>query len=193
MCELFEKATSELESCSIRVGVGSGPFTLTSTDNAEVVQMVPSRYEHEQGSPRLAMRLRATVHVGPPRYEVSLALSGEQTMGALRRLASENAEDWGQILNRAYLWMARSGIVRALRSPAQLVEVEGASVSLIAVYLRFDVPRPVVEGLLLVGTLYRCVLDGVVDAARMHTLCRILCRHLGGRFPHINKTIQPIL
>jgi hypothetical protein len=78
-----------------------------------------------------------------------------------------------------------------LRNVQQVIEDHGANATIGAAFLHSELPNTVIEGIMLLGTIYRCVLDELSGAGRMPRLCNALVNSLRGRTPSFPRVIRP--
>jgi hypothetical protein len=65
-----------------------------------------------------------------------------------------------------------------------------ANLATMAAFLHSEQPNTIVEGVMLLGILYRCVLDELCDASRMSKLWNALVNSQAGRIPAFPRVIR---
>src|SRR5437879_5576999 len=91
--EIFGEAAEELKNLAVRLLVGSEIRSLRDANEAEGMTLVPPRFDGTDGN-LLNLNFIATKAKGPPRYVITLLVSGHHTIQALHALAKMNMEVW---------------------------------------------------------------------------------------------------
>jgi hypothetical protein len=128
---------------------------------------------------------------GPPRYVVSVRIRGELTREAFRKLASGYAAVWSQAYLTIGLWIGDGADWKLLNHLHQLSLTTNPELSISGTFLHSDMPRSIQDGLLLMGVLYRSMLDELAGAGKMSRLYTQLRNSLAGRRPTFQRIIRP--
>jgi hypothetical protein len=189
--EHFERSFEELDSAGIRLKTGSSVHISDETSDIRKIWLTPSRFLGQKDDNALILSLIATAERGPRRFELALEVSGSKPLGALLCLSGSGEKVWQRICFQNGLWIRRNGNTAPLRNLQQLTEDRDVDLIIAAAFLDSESPNTVVEGIMLLGTVYRCILDELCDASRMPKLCNALVNRLGGRVPTFPKVIRP--
>jgi hypothetical protein len=176
----------------IRTLVGSSPPILDETPIGITIRLTPTRYSKDASTGTLELSLRAVLNPGPQRYEIVIGLAGSHPIGTLRRMVEEHAEIWQQVYLGNGFWVTRDGSVDPLQTAAQLTEGNHSRLTIAAAYLHSALPRTIVEGVMLLGTLYRGLLDEMCGAHNMRRHFSSLTKRLGGRIPRLQRLVRPM-
>ena len=189
--ELFERAADELESAGVRLRTGSSPPVLEDILDGQRIRLTPTRLSQQADDGAFALALLATVRGGPRRYEIILEISGAQPLEALNHLGEAHAEVWQHVYLHNGLWLAQGGNIDPLNEIQQVTRNRGTNLAIVAAFLHSELPRRIVEGVMLLGTLYRCLFDELCGASRMTKLCNVLANKLGGHIPRLQRDVRP--
>ena len=187
--DIFDEAADELKNVGIRLLVGSEVRSLKHTDGAEGIALVPPRFDDVEGN-LLNLSFVATKAKGPPRYVITLLLSGHQTIQALHALAKMNVELWERLFLQSGLWIGYEDDLLPFIDLCQILDRNEPGIILHGVYLHSELNRTYREGVMVLGTLYRSVLDRLNDVnsfgpffARLKTVCVHSPRYRGSVRP----------
>ncbi len=189
--ELFESAADELESAGVRLRAGSSPPVLEDMLDGRRIRLTPTRLSQLPDGGAFALTLLATVKGGPHRYEIILEISGAQPLEALKHLGEAHAEVWQRVYLRNGLWLVQGGNIDSLNEIQQLMPNQDPNLAIVAAFLHSELPRTIIEGAMLLGTLYRCIFDELCGVTRMTKLCNLLANKLGGRIPRLHRDVRP--
>lgn len=188
---LFESAAGALESAGIRLRTGSSPPAMEEILGGQSIRIAPSRLPQQAGAGAFALVLLATVRGGPHRYEIILEISGARPVEALKHLGEAHGEVWQRVYLQNGLWLAQGGKIAPLNEIQQVTRNCGPELAIVAAFLHFELARAIVESLMLLGTLYRCIFDELSGATRMTNLCNMLTNKLGGHIPKLPRDVRP--
>jgi len=190
--DLFQKAAVELEASGIRLLTGSGPFKFGKSDGVRSVGISPSRFSGPNTEELLSLYLSASTRGGPPRYVVSLEIEGALTGQAFRKLVAEYACVWTQAYLTIGLWVDGGSDWKLLNHLNQLsLGAANLRVTIGGTFLHSEMPRTIQQGLMLIGVLYRSVLDELSSAGKMGRLYAQLSNGLDGQRPTFQRLIRP--
>lgn len=192
LADLLERAANELQEAGIRMLVGSSPPSLDETPVATTMHLTPIRYSKGASTGTLELSLRAVLNPRPQRYEIAVGLTGPHPIGTLRQMVEGHADIWQQLYLGNGFWVARDGSVDPLQTVAQLTEGNHSSLTIAAAYLHSALPHTIVEGVMLMGTLYRGLLDEMCGARTMSRHFSSLTKRLGGRIPRLQRLVRPM-
>jgi hypothetical protein len=189
--DLFDRATTELQGSGIRILLGSTHPTLTDMDYGKRVTIQPIRFTDSNGSDSLSLSLSATIKGGPPRYVVVLEATGSLTCQALEKLSLEHEDVWNKLYLRTGLWIGEPPNTRLLSDVSQIRGRNGDRIRIAGAFLHSDLGRTVEQGVMVIGVLYRGILDQLSDAGKMRRLYAQLHRCLDHTAPRFQRIIHP--
>jgi hypothetical protein len=189
--DLFDRAATELQNSGIRLLLGSTPPILEELDSGKRITIRPLRFASSNGNESLSLSLLATIRGGAPRYVVVLEVSGPLTCQALQKLASEYEDVWDKAYLRTGLWIGEDANTRRLSEVSQIRESTGEKLCITGVFLHSDLSRTIQQGVMVMGMLYRSVLDELSNAGKMRRLYAQLSNCLDNVTPRFQRMIQP--
>jgi hypothetical protein len=189
--DVFERAAEELQSSGIRLLVGSVQPALEDMDQCKSITIVPLRFSGSNDDEALSLSLLATTRRGPPRYMVVLAVSGILTVRALRNLATEHADIWKKAYLKNGLWISDGENTHALCDLSQIIQNAGTSLRITGVFLHSDLSRTIQQGVMVIGILYRSILDELSEAGKMGRLYAQLSNSLDNSIPRFQRIVRP--
>jgi hypothetical protein len=187
--EIFGEAADELKNLGVRLLVGSEIRSLRDEDEAEGITLVPPRFDGAEGN-LLNLSLIVTKAKGPPRYVITLLVSGHQTIQALHALAKMNMELWERFFLGSGLWIGYEDDLLPFIDLCQILERNEPGIILHGVYLHSELNRTYREGVMVLGTLYRSILDRLNDVnsfGPFFARLKIVCAHP----PRYRGSIRP--
>jgi hypothetical protein len=189
--ELFEKAGTELQGAGVRLLLGSAPPTPEDLDYAKRITLLPLRFASLKSDESLSLSLMATIRKGPPRYVVVLEVSGESTCQAVRKLVLKHEDIWDKTYLKTGLWIGEGANISLLRNVSQIKESTCDKLCITGVFLHSDMSRTIQQGVMVMGVLYRSILDELSDAGKMARLCAQLSNCLENATPRFQRIIRP--
>jgi hypothetical protein len=189
--DVFERAAEELQGSGIRLLAGSVPPSSEDLDHAKSIKLVPLRFSDSNDGESLSLSLLATARRGPPRYAVALKVSGALTFQALRKLATEHSDIWRRAYLRNGLWIGEGENAELLSDLSQITQSKGAGLSIAGVFLHSDLSRTIEQGVMLLGLLYRSMLDELSGASKMGKLYAQLTNRLDNYVPRFQRMARP--
>lgn len=189
--DLFETAAEELQASGIRLLAGSVPPSSENLDYSKSIKLVPLRFSGSNATESLSLTLLATNRRGPPRYAVVLEVSGTLTIQALRKLAMEHADIWERAYLKTGLWIGEGANTELLNHLSQVTQSIGAKLSITGMFLHSDLSRTIQQGVMVLGVLYRSVLDELSEVSRMGRLYAQLNSHLDNYTPRFERILRP--
>jgi hypothetical protein len=191
IADLFERAADQLESFGVRVRAGSLKST-TLCDQERGIELTPARVRAGSSGTEFFFAFRASIRRGPARYELALNLVAPYSLALLSRLGEQYSAEWKHILERACLWIVRDTRIEKLTNIESFLVPNSQIIRVVATYAAGDTSHSLLEGLLLMLLLYRCLLDEGCGAGNMRAHLSKLSHHLGNRLPTVNSTIRPL-
>ncbi len=189
--DLFEQAAADLEASGIRLLAGSLPPKSEDSDSVKKITLTPLRFSGSNGQQFLSLSLLATNERGAARYIVALEMAGPVTCQALQKLAMENADIWNRAYVRVGLWISEGGESRLLNDVSQITRSATSGVSLAGAFLHSDIGRTIQQGVMMVGLLYRSILDEIAGACKMRRLYAQLSRGVDYRGQIFQRLVRP--
>ena len=189
--ELFERAAEELLESGIRLFVGSVPPRSEDLECGKSIKLVPLRFSGSNDSESLSLSLLATTKRGPPRYAIVLEASCALTIQALRKLAMDHPDIWHRAYLRSGLWIGEGENTQLLSDLSQVTQGTGAKLRFTGVFLHSDLSHSIQQGLMVLGVLYRSILDELSEAGKMERLYSQLSNRLGKYQPTFQRIVRP--
>lgn len=190
LTDIFDRAATELGTSGIRLLTGSLCPKLEECDCAKRIAISPLRFS--SGEEFVSLSLAADARGGPPRYVVLLKIRGFHPLEAFHKLGSQYAELCGRAYLMTGLWISDAADWRLLNHLGQLsVARADLSVRIGGTFLHSDMPRTIQDGFMLVGVLYRSLLDELSGAGKMARLYSRFTNSLDGRRPSFRRMIRP--
>jgi hypothetical protein len=189
--DVFERAATELEASGIRLLAGSAPLRLEDFDSVKMLTLLPLRFVGSDQEQSLSLSLSASIRKGVPRYLVAVSVSGTLAYESLRRLATEHPSIWQKAYLKTGLWIGEDGYSQLLTDLCQITESTSGMISITAVYLHSDRGRSIQIGVMVLGLLYRSVLDELCGASKMPRLYTQLASELDNYTPSFQRIIRP--
>lgn len=183
--ELFVTALDSLQSLGIRALAGS-----CVVDNSdETCSLVPLRFiANEDRS--LILSMASSIKSGPPRYEIALRVSGDGTTSALRTLAESNPDVWRKCLLLGGLWISDGEDILPFIDLCQILERD-SNIAFRGVFLHSDLRHTMQQGIMILGTLYRSILDELNEVKTFAPLFRKLDASLSDHGIKFHREIRP--
>lgn len=189
--EIFDGAAAELQASGSRLLLGSRAPTWDDVGSAKRLTIVPLRFALSDSNDLLSLSLTATVRGGLPRYVVSLEVSGQLPTGALQKIALDYPDVWAAAYLQTGLWIEGHAKTVPLNDISQIVERKSERFVIAGVFLHSDFSGTVKQGLMVMGVLYRSVLDELSDSGRMRTLYTQLMTKQNGVRPRFQRILRP--
>lgn len=189
--ELFEKAATELQGAGVRLLLGSAPPTSEDLDCGKRIALRPLRFTGIKNNESLSLSLMATIRRGPPRYVVVLGVSGELTYQAVQKLVLKHEDIWDKTYLRTGLWIGEGANTNLLRNVSQIRESTCDKLCITGVFLHSDMSRTIQQGVMVMGVLYRSILDELSDAGKMGRLYAQMNNCLEHATPRFQRIIRP--
>jgi len=189
--DLFERATEELQSGGIRLLIGSVQPVLEDQEECKSIKIIPLRFSGSNDNDALSLSLVATIRRGPPRYMVVLGVSGILVIQALRELATEHTDIWETTYVRNGLWISDGENTHALSALSQIMQSASTSLRITGVFLHSDLNRTIRHGVMVMGILYRSILDELSEASKMARLYTQLSNCLDNSIPRFQRIVRP--
>jgi hypothetical protein len=167
--DIFGDAADELDNLGVRLRVGSQMHGLEETNEAKGIRLTPVRFNGDTDN-LLELRFIATKMKGPPRYVIMLIVGGHRTIQALHALATINLELWERFFLQSGLWIGYGDDRLPFIDLGQVLERNEPGIAFEGVYLHSDSNRNCREGLMIIGTLYRSILDRLNDVSNFASL-----------------------
>lgn len=188
--DLFERAATELEASGIRLLAGSIPPKFEECDCSKKIGISPLRFS--TGEEFLSLSLEASTRGGAPRYVVRLEIRGALVSQSLFNLVNGYPDVWTRAYLMSGLWIGDGTNWNLLNHFDQLSVLPSyTTVSIGGAFLHSDMPRTIQEGVMVVGVLYRSVLDELSNAGKMSRLYTQLSNILGERMPIFRRLLSP--
>lgn len=189
MDQIFVSALDSLQEAGVRILTGSHPARIDPSDSPATVKLIPARFMEFQDE-HLVLAMTASIKSGPPRYEIALRLASGSPTAALSQLAGTNFEVWHKFFLASGLWIRDSnGLARLLRL-TQLSDQE-TDIALIGTFLHSDSDRIIKHGVMLLGTLYRAILDELNEVSTLAMLFRKLDVSIDSHRPTFRRETRP--
>lgn len=189
--DLFTRATEELHAAGIRILTGSNAPIFNDSNNETRIRLTPLRFSNKDSDAALALNVSASVHGGPPRYIIMQEIYGPTAIEALCRLSSCNPDSWRKFYAGHGLWLADTQGTHLLNDSSKIKETTGSWLTLSAVFLHSDLGRTIQAGIMVMGVLYRSLLDELSGASKFRNLTAQLDERLGGQDPRFQHGIRP--
>jgi hypothetical protein len=189
--DLFETAAKESRDNGIQLLLGSSPPTLEELECSRQITILPLRFLTSSGKVSLSLSLLATIEGGPSRYAVIVDAIGQLPVQALRKLILEHEEIWEKAYLRTGLWIGKGANTRLLNNASQIIESDGDGICITGVFLHSDLSRTIQQGVMVLGLLYRSILDELSDAGKMRRLYAQLTKSLDSGKPRFQRIIHP--
>lgn len=189
--DIFERAAEELQSSGIRLLIGSMPPVLEDQDGCTSIKIAPLRFGDSNRNEALSLSLAATTRRGPPRYLVVLEVSGVLVIQALQKLATEHQDIWEKTYLKNGFWMSDSSNALALNTLSQITQSGSSGYHITVVFLHSDMSQTIRLGVMVMGILYRSILDEIAEASKMGRLFTQLINSLGNNIPRFQRNARP--
>lgn len=175
----------------VRVLTGSEFAEQDSFEGTPSPRLVPTRFADDKDYP-LALSMTACIKTGPPRYEIGLRVSGHLTTAALGRLAKADLGVWQRFFLTSGLWIGDADDILPFIDVCQILDRINGTLDFRGVFLHSDLARSLQQGIMVLATLYRSVLDEVNDVCTFGPLFRRLEVSLpGSHRPRFRGEIRP--
>ena len=189
--DLFEQAAADLEASGIRLLAGSLPPKSEDSDSVKRITLMPLRFSGSNGQQLLSLSLLATKNRGAARYIVALEMAGPVPCHALQSLAMEYADIWNRAYIRVGLWISEGEESKLLNDLSQITQSATSGVSLAGAFLHSDIGGTIQQGVMMVGLLYRSILDEISGACKMSRLYAQLARSVDCRGAIFERLVRP--
>lgn len=188
---VFEEALDEMQTKGFRIRAGSTEPNLEESHHHRRVSITPSRFSHVRGRELLCLLLEATTTHSTAHYVVGVEASGDFVLDAVRRLALGSPDVWETAFLKAGLWITLSGQSQPLTQRSQIKDETGCKVQIAAAFPPSQARRTLKQGVMILGLLYRSVLDELSESGRMRSLVSRLRLDLGGYMPRFQRVLPP--
>lgn len=189
--ELFTRATDDLQAAGVRVLTGSNPPHADTNGKGTQIHLTPLRFLSEDGDSALSLKVGASANGGPPRYVVTLEINGSEAVEALRRLFLDSGDYWKKFYIGSGMWLTTADGTQLLNELSDIRQIKHDRFTVSAVFLHSDLGTAIRSGVMVMGVLYRGVLDELCGTCRLRNLVAQLDQCLGGPSPRFQRTIRP--
>jgi hypothetical protein len=189
--DLFTRAAEELHAAGVRILTGSNAPIFDDFKDETRILLTPLRFSNKDSDAALALNISASVHGGPPRFVITQGIHGLTGVEALRSLSSCNPDPWRRFYAGHGLWLTNAEGARLLNDSTKMNEIAGSWLTVSAVFLHSDLSRTIQAGVMVMGLLYRGLLDELSGASRFGNLAARLDEHLAGQNPRFQHGIRP--